>query len=101
MKNKIYAIINSETNIVENVIVWDGRTEPIEITEPEIIVDSEGNEIQTSNMIVTQILQPWKPPANCYPVCIDDLEAGIGWKYENQQFTDVRPVTIENEPANE
>lgn len=57
---KTYAVINAETNIVENVILWDGES-------------------------------PWQPPAGMY---VQELsgEAGIGWKYENDSFSDVRPV---------
>lgn len=87
---KSYAVINSQTHIVENVILWDGRTEPLEITKPEFIIDEEGNEVETGNMIVTEILQPWKPPVNTYVICLDGEQAGIGWKYNNGEFIDAR-----------
>lgn len=57
-----YAIINSETHIVENAVLWDGNTET------------------------------WHPPAGFYAVALEDINAGIGWKYENGEFVDVRPV---------
>ena len=61
---KNYAVINNQTNIVENVVVWDGENE-------------------------------WLPPEGTYVICIDGAEAGIGWKYENNTFIDVRPVAEE------
>jgi hypothetical protein len=96
---KNYAIINSQNHIVENVIIWDGRTEPLEIKEPEIIEDEQGNKVETGNMIVVQTLPRWMPPVNTYVVCIEGIEAGIGWQYENAEFVDVRPISIEDESA--
>lgn len=58
---KTYAVINEQTNIVENVILWDG--------EP-----------------------PWQPPAGTYVQSLEGTEAGIGWKFENETFVDVRPT---------
>lgn len=92
-----YAVINSNTNICENVIVWDGRTEPIQITEPETIVDENGNVIETENTIVVQTIQPWQPPANCFTICIDGLGVGIGWKYENETWIDARQADNSNQ----
>jgi hypothetical protein len=46
-----YAVISSDTNICNNVVIWD---------------DSLG---------------PWTPPANNYIVNINGLEVGIGWYY--------------------
>jgi hypothetical protein len=90
MDIKSYAIINSKTHIVENVIIWDGRTEPLEIKEPEIIEDEQGNKVETGNMIIVQILPRWMPPVNTYVICIDGTEAGIGWIYNEGEFQDVR-----------
>lgn len=97
MNNKIYAVINSKTNIVENVIVWDGRTEVLEVKKPEIVLDEEGNEIPTGNMVVVEKLLPWLPPKNTYVVCIEGIEAGIGWLYNDGEFTDVREVSNQSE----
>lgn len=60
-----YAVINSETNIINNVILWDGESN-------------------------------WTPPAGTFAVPLTS-EAGIGWKYENKKFIDIRPVS-EPEP---
>lgn len=94
---KPYAIINSETNIIENVILWDGRIEPLEITAPETIVDSDGNQIETGNTVIVKILQPWKPPAGTYVICIENTEAGIGWQYNDGEFIDARPGSSDPE----
>lgn len=96
---KSYAVINSQTNIIENVILWDGRTEPLEITKPEIIVDEEGNEIETGNMIVAEILQPWKPPAGFYVIDIEGTQFGIGWRYNNGEFIDARQSNVDPQPT--
>ena len=66
MENKTYAVINSYTNICENIVMWNGQ-----------------------NL--------WQPPANTHVVCIEDLQVGIGFKYENDVWTDVRP---ESQSAN-
>lgn len=58
---KNYAVISSETNIVENVILLSDESD-------------------------------WNSPTENYVVCIDGTNAGIGWKYENGDFIDVRPV---------
>jgi hypothetical protein len=58
---KTYAVINEQTNIVENVILWDGES-------------------------------PWQPPAGTYVQSLEGTEAGIGWKFENETFVDVRPT---------
>lgn len=60
---KNYAVINNETNIVENVILLSDEAD-------------------------------WKLSTGNYVVCIDGINAGIGWKYENGSFVDVRPVSI-------
>jgi hypothetical protein len=86
---KNYAVVNNLTNICENVVMWDGRTEPIIVSEPETIVDENGNIVETGNSIVVQTIAPWKPPANCYVVCIEN-DCGIGWKYDNGNWIDVR-----------
>lgn len=96
MTIKNYAVINSTTNICENVILWDGRTEPIVITEPEIIVDENGNVVETGNTVVVETIQPWQPPANCYVIDIDGLDVGIGWQYESNAWTDVRNIVAES-----
>lgn len=57
---KVYAVVNSTTNIVENVILWDGES-------------------------------PWQPPEGTFVVPLQG-SAGIGWKFENDAFIDVRPV---------
>ena len=90
MDIKPYAIINSKTHIVENVIIWDGRTEPLEIKEPEIIEDEQGNEIETGNTVVVETIMPWTAPINTYVICIEGMEAGIGWLYNEGEFQDVR-----------
>ncbi len=58
---KTYAVINEQTNIVENVILWDGESS-------------------------------WQPPAGTYVQSLEGCEAGIGWKFENGAFVDVRPT---------
>lgn len=93
---KPYAVINSQTHIIENVILWDGRIEPLEITAPEIIVDSDGNQIETGNTVIVEVLQPWKPPAGMYTLCIEGTEAGIGWKVVDGEFMDVRSIGQNN-----
>lgn len=99
---KNYAVINNLTNICENVILWDGRTEPIVITEPETIVNENGDIIETGNSIVVETIAPWQPPSNCYVICIDGTEAGIGWKYENRNWIDIRVESqSENSPISE
>jgi len=85
-----YAVLNNITNICENVVLWDGRIDPIVISEPETIVDENGNVVETGNFIVVQTIAPWQPPANCYVVCIQGLSVGIGWKYDNGIWNDVR-----------
>lgn len=89
-----YAVINNATNICEGVILWDGRTDPIIISEPETIIDEQGNIVETGNMIVVQEIPPWQPPANCYVICVEELEVGIGWKYENETWIDAREFEI-------
>lgn len=89
MNNKKYAVINKESNIVENVILWDGRTEVLEIKVPEVIIDDNGQEIQTGNIIVIESIQPWMPPINNYVICIEGTEVGIGWLYNNGEFIEV------------
>lgn len=64
MDVKNYAVIDEETNVIINVILWDGESN-------------------------------WVPPVGSYVVCIEGTEAGIGWKYENEQFTDIRSSAIE------
>lgn len=96
---KSYAVINSKTYIVENVILWDGRTEPLEITKPEIIIDEQGNQVETGNMIVAEILQPWKPPVGYYVIDIDGTGFGIGWQYNNGEFIDAREGSSNPEPT--
>jgi hypothetical protein len=95
---KSYAVINSKTNIVENVIVWDGRTEPLEVTAPEIIFDEHDQEIQTGNMVVVETLLPWKPPVGFYVIDIDGTQYGIGWQYNNGEFIDARLGSSEPMP---
>ncbi len=56
---KTYAVIDAETNIVVNAILWDGESE-------------------------------WTPPAGTYVQSLEGTEAGIGWKFENNEFVDVR-----------
>jgi len=90
MTIKNYAIINSKTHIIENVIIWDGRKEPLQITKPETIIDEHGNEIETGNTIVVETILPWTAPINTYVVCIENTEAGIGWLYNDGKFVDVR-----------
>lgn len=46
-----YAVVNSSTNVCDNVIVWDDQ------------------------------IHPWTPPADHYTVNIDGLEVAIGWSY--------------------
>lgn len=57
---KTYAVINSESSLVENVILWDGESN-------------------------------WTPPIGTFVVTLAG-GAGIGWKYENNQFIDIRPT---------
>jgi len=97
MTVKNYAVINNLTNICVNVILWDGRIDPIVISEPETIVDENGDVIETGNSIVVQTIQPWKAPSDCYVVCIEGLEVGIGFKYDNGIWIDVR---VESQPEN-
>jgi hypothetical protein len=47
-----YAVIDTSTNICDNVVVWDDT------------------------------LGPWSPPADHYAVNIDGLEVGIGFHYD-------------------
>lgn len=96
---KSYAVINSQTNIVENVIIWDGRTEPLEVTAPEIIYDNQGQAVETGNMIVVDVLQPWKPPVGFYVIDIDGTQYGIGWQYNNGEFIDARQGSTESTPT--
>jgi hypothetical protein len=97
MTIKNYAVINNLTNICENVILWDGRNEPIIISEPETTIDEHGNVVETGNSIVIQSIAPWQPPANCYVVCIEGEQCGIDWKYDNGTWIDVR---VESQPEN-
>lgn len=90
MTIKNYAVINNLTNICNNVIIWDGQIEPLVISEPETIVDENGNIVETGNSIVIRTIQPWLPPADCYVICIDGEQCGIGWKYDNGTWIDVR-----------
>jgi hypothetical protein len=32
----------------------------------------------------------WQSPASTHVICIEGLEVGIGFKYENETWTDVR-----------
>jgi len=96
---KNYAVINSETNIVENVVLWDGRTKPLEITAPEIIKDEQGNDIETGNLIIVDVLQPWMPPVGTYVVCIEGIQAGIDWLYNDGEFIDAREGSSELPPS--
>ena len=98
-----YALVNISTGICENVIMWDGRTEPIEITEPEVVIDENGNPVETGNRIVIQTIAPWQPPANCNAVNIEGLSVGIGWQLKGGIWTDIRiestPETLSNSEA--
>lgn len=93
---KQYAVVNSATHIIENVVLWDGRTEPLPITQPEVVIDDEGNEVDTGKQIVVGYQPPWQPPGGTYVVCIEGTEAGIGWKVEDGEFIDVRSIGQNN-----
>jgi hypothetical protein len=66
-----YAVIETATNICDNVVVWD---------------DAFG---------------PWTPPADHYTVDIDGLEVGIGFYYDpaTQVWTAPPSVTASFSPA--
>lgn len=55
-----WAIIDNETNIVSNTVMWNGNTET------------------------------WTPPENSYWICIDGVFCGPGFVYdkETEEFTD-------------
>lgn len=91
-KIKNYAVVNSLTHLIENVVVWDGRTWPLEVTEPIIEIDEGGNEVDTGEVRVVGYQPPWQPPAGTYAICIDGTEAGIGWKVDDGEFIDVRSI---------
>lgn len=55
-----YAVINSATNIVENVVLWNGDVDI------------------------------WQPPAGTYTQSLEGTEAGIGWEFKDGVFTDAR-----------
>ncbi len=76
---KTYAVISLTTHVIQNVILWDGRTESL------TVVDAEGNE---------QVIPPWQPPEGMCVACIEGTEAGIGWKLENGAFIDVRDLVL-------
>lgn len=59
-----FAVINSSTNICDNVISWD---------------DTE---------------HPWTPPADHYVVNIDGLSVGIGWYYDQTSNVWTGPPSI-------
>jgi hypothetical protein len=61
---KTYAVIDEATNIVINVVLWDGESN-------------------------------WTSPLGSYVIDIAGTEAGIGWKYENQEFIDIREISVE------
>jgi len=42
------------------------------------------------NIVVWNGQNNWHPPANTHVICIESLEVGIGFKYENETWTDVR-----------
>jgi len=48
----LYAVIESGTNICDNVVVWDPT------------------------------FSTWAPPADHYIICIDGLDVGIGFSYD-------------------
>lgn len=53
-----------------------------------------------TNVVVNAVMlndaAEWPIDAGTYVVCLDGTEAGIGWKYENDQFIDVR---VQPEPV--
>ena len=56
-----YALVDDNTNIVENIIMWDGNTET------------------------------WQPPVGFYTVLLENTEAGIGWSYVDGVFINPNP----------
>lgn len=54
-----YALINKETNVVDNICAWDGNT------------------------------QTWTPPSTHDAIRVpDDIGIGVGWTYENGAFVE-------------
>lgn len=53
-----------------------------------------------TNIVVNAVMlgdaSEWPADAGTYVVCLDGTDAGIGWKYENDQFIDVR---VQPEPV--
>jgi len=60
-----YAVINTATNICDNIVVWDDT------------------------------LGPWTPPSDHYIVSIDGLSVGIGFSYDPATGTWTAPPSPE------
>ncbi len=53
------------------------------------------------NTVVLNDASEWPTDIGTYVVCTDGTDAGIGWKFENNSFVDVRPVAIPEEQPTE
>ena len=83
-----YAIINSATGEVENVILWDGK---IQVEDDYILdMDSPNPIIENEKGVHIQIDESaWSPPPGCTAVPCPD-EVSPGWRWTGKTFA--RPV---------
>lgn len=58
------------------------------------IIDSTG---AVDNIILWDEAAQWSPPEGMTMVKVEDVVCSIGWKYENEVFTD--PNAVPNTPA--
>jgi hypothetical protein len=54
------------------------------------IIDSNG---LVDNIILWDEAAQWSPPEGMTMVKVEDILCSIGWKYENEVFTDPTPPT--------
>lgn len=61
-------------------------------TQIYAVIDVKTNIVQ--NVIVLDNENQWEPSTDLYIKSLIDTDAGIGWKFENNNFIDIRPEPV-------